>query len=93
MSSRTAGWGRWMGAGRVVPAMTLGPVSTAVGRSPVAAKARAMESECRNGGSVNAKRGSVQWIRSQTNLAVTVKGIQHPDDARRAIDNGADVLY
>jgi lactate 2-monooxygenase len=35
----------------------------------------------------------LQWIRSQTNLPVAVKGIQHPDDARRAIDNGADVLY
>jgi lactate 2-monooxygenase len=35
----------------------------------------------------------LQWIRAQTNLPVAVKGIQHPDDARRAIDNGADVLY
>ena len=32
-------------------------------------------------------------IRSQTNLPVAVKGIQHPDDARIAIDTGADVLY
>jgi lactate 2-monooxygenase len=35
----------------------------------------------------------LRWIRSQTNLPVAVKGIQHPDDARMAIDNGADVLY
>ena len=35
----------------------------------------------------------LQWIRSQTNLPIAVKGIQHPDDARMAIDNGADVLY
>ena len=35
----------------------------------------------------------LQWIRAQTNLPVAVKGIQHSDDARRAIDNGADVLY
>ena len=35
----------------------------------------------------------LRWIRSQTNLPIAVKGIQHPDDARMAIDAGADVLY
>jgi len=35
----------------------------------------------------------LRWIRSQTTLSIAVKGIQHPDDARLAIDNGADVLY
>ena len=35
----------------------------------------------------------LRWIRSQTSLPIAVKGIQHPDDARMAIDNGADVLY
>jgi isopentenyl diphosphate isomerase/L-lactate dehydrogenase-like FMN-dependent dehydrogenase len=35
----------------------------------------------------------LRWIRSQTTLPIAVKGIQHPDDARMAIDNGADVLY
>jgi lactate 2-monooxygenase len=35
----------------------------------------------------------LRWIRSNTKLPITVKGIQHPDDARLAIDNGADVLY
>jgi lactate 2-monooxygenase len=35
----------------------------------------------------------LRWIRSQTKLPIAVKGIQHPDDARIAIDNGADVLY
>ena len=35
----------------------------------------------------------LRWIRSQTNLPIAVKGIQHPDDARIAIDTGADVLY
>jgi len=35
----------------------------------------------------------LRWIRSNTKLPVAVKGIQHPDDARLAIDNGADVLY
>jgi len=35
----------------------------------------------------------LRWIRSQTNLPIAVKGIQHADDARMAIDNGASVLY
>jgi len=35
----------------------------------------------------------LRWIRSNTKLPITIKGIQHPDDARLAIDNGADVLY
>jgi lactate 2-monooxygenase len=35
----------------------------------------------------------LRWIREQTKLPLAVKGIQHPDDARLAIDNGADVLY
>ena len=35
----------------------------------------------------------LRWIRSQTKLPLAIKGIQHPDDARLAIDNGADVLY
>jgi lactate 2-monooxygenase len=35
----------------------------------------------------------LRWIRSQTKLPIAAKGIQHPDDARMAIDNGADVLY
>jgi lactate 2-monooxygenase len=35
----------------------------------------------------------LRWVRSQTKLPIAVKGIQHSDDARMAIDNGADVLY
>src|SRR6478672_10507386 len=35
----------------------------------------------------------LSWIRSNTKLPIAVKGIQHPDDARLAIDHGADVLY
>jgi hypothetical protein len=34
----------------------------------------------------------LRWIRSQTKLPIAIKGIQHPDDARLAIDDGADVL-
>ncbi|MDT8910696.1 alpha-hydroxy-acid oxidizing protein [Amycolatopsis sp. PS_44_ISF1] len=33
------------------------------------------------------------WLRSLTKLPLIVKGIQHPDDARRAIDGGADGIY
>ena len=35
----------------------------------------------------------LRWIRTQTDLPIAVKGIQQPDDARLAIDNGADVIY
>ncbi|MFI9273516.1 alpha-hydroxy-acid oxidizing protein [Kitasatospora sp. NPDC052896] len=35
----------------------------------------------------------LDWIRTQTTLPVAVKGIQHPEDARKAIDHGADVIY
>lgn len=33
------------------------------------------------------------WLRSLTRLPLILKGICHPDDARRAIDNGADAIY
>ncbi|MET7990155.1 alpha-hydroxy-acid oxidizing protein [Amycolatopsis sp. NPDC005232] len=33
------------------------------------------------------------WLRSLTSLPLIVKGIQHPDDARRAIDGGVDGIY
>jgi lactate 2-monooxygenase len=33
------------------------------------------------------------WLRSLTSLPIVLKGICHPDDARRAIDAGADGLY
>ncbi|MFT4102931.1 MAG: alpha-hydroxy-acid oxidizing protein [Burkholderiaceae bacterium] len=33
------------------------------------------------------------WLRSLTRLPLIVKGIQHPDDARRAIDTGVDAIY
>jgi len=33
------------------------------------------------------------WLRSLTKLPLLVKGIQHPDDARRAIDGGVDGIY
>jgi lactate 2-monooxygenase len=37
--------------------------------------------------------GDLRWIRTQSKLPIAVKGIQHPDDARRAIEHGADVIY
>jgi lactate 2-monooxygenase len=33
------------------------------------------------------------WLRSLTHLPLILKGICHPDDARRAIDAGADGIY
>ena len=33
------------------------------------------------------------WLRSLTRLPLILKGICHPDDARRAIDGGADAIY
>ncbi len=33
------------------------------------------------------------WLRSLTKLPLIVKGICHPDDAKRAIDNGVDGIY
>lgn len=33
------------------------------------------------------------WLRSITKLPLVLKGICHPDDARRAIDGGADAIY
>ena len=33
------------------------------------------------------------WLRSLTSLPLILKGICHPDDARRAIDGGADGIY
>jgi len=32
----------------------------------------------------------LDWLRRQTRLPILLKGILHPDDARRAIDHGAD---
>jgi L-lactate dehydrogenase (cytochrome) len=34
----------------------------------------------------------IEWMRAQWNGALVVKGIQHPDDARRVADLGADAL-
>lgn len=33
------------------------------------------------------------WLRSLTTLPILVKGICHPDDARRALDEGVDGIY
>jgi lactate 2-monooxygenase len=37
--------------------------------------------------------GDMPWLRSLTTLPLILKGICHPDDARRAIDGGADAIY
>lgn len=33
------------------------------------------------------------WLKGMTKLPIVLKGICHPDDARRAIDGGADAVY
>jgi lactate 2-monooxygenase len=33
------------------------------------------------------------WFKSVTKLPIELKGICHPDDARRAVDTGADAIY
>lgn len=33
------------------------------------------------------------WLKSLTQLPIVLKGICHPDDARRAVDAGADAIY
>ena len=35
----------------------------------------------------------IAWLRSLTNLPLVLKGICHPDDARRAADAGVDAIY
>jgi lactate 2-monooxygenase len=35
----------------------------------------------------------LEWLRSETKLPLMVKGICHPDDARRVKDHGADGIY
>lgn len=44
--------------------------------------------ECFSNPSLN--WSDLSFIKECTNLPVIVKGIQHPDDAKKAIDNGAD---
>jgi lactate 2-monooxygenase len=33
------------------------------------------------------------WLKSATTMPIVLKGICHPDDARRAVDAGADAIY
>lgn len=35
----------------------------------------------------------IAWFKSVTDLPIVLKGICHPDDARRAADHGADAVY
>jgi lactate 2-monooxygenase len=35
----------------------------------------------------------LDWLRSETSLPLMLKGICHPEDARRAKDHGADAIY
>ncbi len=35
----------------------------------------------------------MEWFKSVTDLPIVLKGICHPDDAKRAVDHGADGVY
>ena len=35
----------------------------------------------------------IAWLRGLTRLPIVLKGICHPDDARRAVDGGVDAIY
>ena len=35
----------------------------------------------------------LKWLKSVTRMPIALKGICHPDDARRAVDEGADAIY
>ncbi|WP_216909662.1 alpha-hydroxy-acid oxidizing protein [Nocardia noduli] len=35
----------------------------------------------------------LEWLRSLTDLPIMLKGISHPEDARRALDHGVDGIY
>lgn len=35
----------------------------------------------------------IAWFKSITRLPIVLKGICHPDDARRAVDHGVDAIY
>lgn len=37
--------------------------------------------------------GDIAWFKSITRLPIVLKGICHPDDARRAVDLGVDAIY
>lgn len=36
---------------------------------------------------------SLDWLRARTRLPILLKGVQHPDDARRALDAGVDGVW
>jgi len=35
----------------------------------------------------------MDWFKSITSMPIVLKGVCHPDDARRAVDSGADAIY
>ncbi|WP_232834083.1 MULTISPECIES: alpha-hydroxy-acid oxidizing protein [unclassified Sphingomonas] len=63
-----------------------------LGKSPSGAPADAVGLWARLFGKV-LTWDDMRWLRSLTKLPIVLKGICHPDDARRAIDAGADAIY
>jgi hypothetical protein len=78
-----------------VPLLRCGLVRTAVGRLAVAAKASVIGSECRNGGSVNPKRGSTAcrtWVYMSYVPAWAARSVDDVQ-AGQFIDADAAALY
>jgi lactate 2-monooxygenase len=63
-----------------------------LGKSPEADRAAAIEQWGKIFGKPLAW-ADLPWLRSLTKLPLILKGICHPDDARRAIDCGADAIF
>lgn len=63
-----------------------------LGKSPASAPAEAVGLWARLFGKV-LTWDDMPWLRSLTRLPIVLKGICHPDDARRAVDAGVDGIY
>lgn len=79
--------------GHVLANYTSDPVfQTMLGNATVADRAAVVQHWAATFGKV-LTWADMPWLRSITKLPLILKGICHPDDARRAIDSGADAIY
>lgn len=62
-------------------------------RSPEADPAGAIALFVREFSNPSVTWDDLEWLREQTSLPIVLKGIQHVDDARRAVDAGADSVF
>jgi lactate 2-monooxygenase len=79
--------------GHVLANYTSDPVfQTMLGKATIADRATVVQHWIATFGKV-LTWADMPWLRSITKLPLILKGICHPDDARRAIDCGADAIY